>query len=115
MNGKRKKQERKKERNIITETDKRNGTVHLAVAKRWPDGKLFRRRCVNLALARNLLTRINASVIAGTWRELRDELSKPKPDPVSAEPELTVSALADISWRNTARFTTLDRTSRKKP
>jgi len=88
------KQERKKEKNIFTEKDKRNGNVHTVVSKIWPDGERFRRRCPNLASARNLLARVSAGIATGTWRQLRKELTeKPKK-------ELTVSELADIYFRD---------------
>ena len=85
--------QRKKEKNIFCEIDKRNGRTHTVVSKYWPDGDRFRRRCANLTAARNLLKRINGAIVEGRWRELRDELTeKPKK-------ALTVGELADIYLR----------------
>src|SRR5262245_294431 len=84
------KNQRKQEKNIFTEEDKRNGRTHTVVSKLWPDGQRFRRRCPNLTVARQLLARINAAITTGTWLELRKELTE-KP-----EKELTIDELADM-------------------
>jgi hypothetical protein len=87
------KRERKKEKNIFTEIDKRYGRIHTVVSKLWPDGERFRRRCPNLVLARNLLARINGAIVAGTWKELRKELME---TPEKLETGLTIREFADV-------------------
>jgi hypothetical protein len=70
--------QRKKEKNIFEEIDKRNGRTHTVVSKSWPDGQRFRTRCPNLVTARQLLARINASIAEGRWEDFRFELKPPK-------------------------------------
>lgn len=60
------------------------------VSKLWPDGERFRRRCVNLKTARELLVDVKSAINKGTWRELRDELTG-KP-----EKAFTIDEFADI-------------------
>ncbi len=84
------KQQRKKEKNIFEETDKRNDRVHIVVSRYWPDGKRFRRRCPNKTVASNLLARINGAIATGMWKELRDELNK-KP-----KKTLTIDEFSDL-------------------
>jgi hypothetical protein len=86
----------KEEKNIFTETDKRNGQVHMVVSKSWPDGERFRRRCQNLATARNLVARINGAIATGTWKEVREELTEKPKQPPAPAPDLMVRDLADI-------------------
>jgi integrase len=90
------KRERKKEKNIFTEIDKRNGRFHTVVSIQWPDGVRFRRRSPNLAVARNLLARITAAIAIGTWKALRQELTETPEKPSPPEPDLTIRDLADI-------------------
>ena len=92
------KPKRKKEKNIFTETDKRNGSAHTVVSKSWPDGERFRRRCPNLATARNLLARINGAIVTGQWEALRDELTLKKTN----EPEIQ-SATAVLTFGSLVR------------
>jgi integrase len=95
------KRDRKKEKNIFTEIDKRYGRVHTVVSKSWPDGERFRRRCPNLMLARNLLARINGAIVAGTWKELRKELTEPAPKEAAEESKgMTIDELSDIYLRD---------------
>jgi integrase len=82
--------QRKKEKNIFTETDKRNGRVHTVVSLQWPDGERFRRRCANLAQARTLLARINGATATGNWKPLRKELSGEQ------ERDYTIKEFADV-------------------
>lgn len=42
--------------------------------RRWPDGKRFKRAYPNRKQAENMLTRIQASILDGSWRRFRDEL-----------------------------------------
>src|SRR5262245_34839679 len=86
------KNQRKQEKNIFTEKDKRNGRSHTVVSKLWPDGRRFRRRCPNLAVARQLLARINAAITTGTWLELRKELTE-RPD---SGQDYTISEFSEI-------------------
>src|SRR5215470_157424 len=85
------KQQRKKEKNIFTETDKRYGRAHFVVSKQWPDGSRFRRRLPNIALARTLLARINGAIVTGTWKELRKELDNDHQDQ-----NYTIKQFADV-------------------
>jgi integrase len=83
------KQQRKKIKNIFTETDKRTGRKYETVSLEWPDGKRFRARCANRELAKQLLARINGAIVCGTWEALRNELRPPReqkqqPAPVPA-------------------------------
>lgn len=52
----------------------RRGGTKIEVRKRWPDGSEYRRFYRNTKLAKRILTRIEAAVIDGSWRELREEL-----------------------------------------
>ncbi|MCZ6770032.1 MAG: tyrosine-type recombinase/integrase [Acidobacteria bacterium] len=42
--------------------------------KRWPDGSRTTRVCGNRTLAKQLLDRINASIVDGTWQEFKEQL-----------------------------------------
>lgn len=42
--------------------------------KRWPDGKRFKRKYPNRKQAENMLTRIDASILDGSWKKLRETL-----------------------------------------
>ena len=42
--------------------------------KRWPDGGRFTRVCANRTEAKGLLARIEASIVDGTWPELKEKL-----------------------------------------
>jgi integrase len=86
------KQHRKKEKNIFTEIDKRNGKAHMVVSKHWPDGERFRRRCPSLADARNLLARMNGAIATGTWKNLRSDLTE------GPKKESTVDEFADVYY-----------------
>jgi hypothetical protein len=44
------------------------------VVKDWPDGKRFNRLFPNRKQAEDMLTRIEASILDGTWIEFREEL-----------------------------------------
>lgn len=91
------KRERKKEKNIFTETDKRNDTTHFVVSRQWPDRTRFRRRLPNLTLARDLLARINGAIVSGTWQALRAEL---KELPKAPEKPMTMTDLAERYYRD---------------
>ncbi len=75
---------------ILTEKDKRNGSVHTVVSRQWPDSERFRCRCANPALARDLLARINGAIVTGTWRELRKELDSEE------EQDYPIKQFADV-------------------
>jgi len=47
----------------------------LTVSKYWPDKTRIRKQVPNRTSAKALLTRIEASILDGTWRDLRAELS----------------------------------------
>ena len=42
--------------------------------KSWPDGKRFKRKYPNRKQAENMLTRIGASILDGSWREFRAQI-----------------------------------------
>ena len=42
--------------------------------KRWPDGTRTTRVCDNRTQAKQLLDRINASIVDGTWQKLKEQL-----------------------------------------
>lgn len=66
---------------IFDEIDKRNGRRHVVCSKVWPDGTRFRRRCPNRTIAKAVHDRIVGAIAMGTWRELKNELTKgPDPD-----------------------------------
>ena len=47
----------------------RNGSMRVVVSKRWPDGSRFRRYFLNATIARKILTRIEESIVMGSWRQ----------------------------------------------
>jgi hypothetical protein len=91
------KKQHKKEKNILLETDNRNGRKHYTVSREWPDGDRLRRRCPNLQLARQLLQRINGAIFSGQWQALREELNndlkKKKEESQPVEAPVTFSRL----------------------
>lgn len=52
----------------------RNNKIELR--KRWPDGSEYRRFFPNRTQAKNMLTRIENSILEGTWRDFREELRR---------------------------------------
>ena len=50
------------------------GQNYLCV-KDWPDKKRFKRKYPNRRQAENMLTRIEASILNGNWREFREQIS----------------------------------------
>ena len=82
------KQQRKKEKNIFTETDTRSGKVHTVVSLQWPDGIRFRRRYRNLELAHQILKRIDGAIVTCQWEALRNELTRKKGKPEAPKPEV---------------------------
>jgi len=64
----------------------RNGAMRVVVSKRWPDGSRFRRYFPNPTIARKILTRIEESIVMGSWQQLKEELTpnrKADADPTS--------------------------------
>lgn len=60
---------------ICKEKD-RKGRVRYVCSKYWPDGSgRLRRYAPNLKAARALLTRVETTILDGSWRELKKELS----------------------------------------
>lgn len=59
----------------VGEWKDRRGKTRVYVSKKWPDGCRFRRRSPNKIVAKKVLSRIEESIVMGTWRELRDELT----------------------------------------
>ncbi len=54
----------------------RHGNQRVEVSRRWPDGSRFRRYAVNRTAAKKVLARIEEAIFSGTWRELKEELSR---------------------------------------
>jgi len=48
----------------------------IELRKRWPDGSEYRRFFPNKTRAKHMLTRIENSILEGTWRDLRQELQR---------------------------------------
>ena len=55
------------------------GKLRWFVSKRWPDGSRFKRVATNKTVAKNLLKRIENSIVMGTWRELKAVLARGVP------------------------------------
>ena len=53
----------------------KRGKSRIEVRKRWPDGSTFRRYYSNKTLAKQMLARLEESMVIGTWPELKDELA----------------------------------------
>lgn len=68
-------------------TRDRRGKVKLDVDKRWPDGRRLTRVVSNRTVGKKLLVRIEESIIMGTWRALREELSR-KNGPDESNPSI---------------------------
>ena len=52
----------------------KRGKPRIEVRRRWPDGTTFRRYYPNETEADNTLTRIKASILDGTWPQLKETL-----------------------------------------
>ncbi len=91
----------------------KRGKTRLELRKRWPDGTTYRRYFPNEKKAGDMLTRIENSILEGTWRDLKKDLA------VSTRPlktienmtvqEFTKQFLTDI--KNRAKDSTLSRYS----
>ena len=57
----------------------RRGKLRWFVSKRWPDNSRFKRVATNKTVAKDLLNRIENSIVMGTWRELKAELVRGVP------------------------------------
>ena len=69
----------------------RHGRERIVVSKYWPDKSRTRLYCRNMTLAKKLMARIDESVVMGTWRKLKEELTGPWQD---ANP--TIEEFAEI-------------------
>ena len=72
----------------------KRGEQRIEVRKRWPDGTTFRRYYPNKAKAKETLTRIEASLLDGTWPELKETLRGS-----GHSRDLTVSEFSDIYFQ----------------
>jgi integrase len=63
----------------------------LELSKYWPDGSRFRRPFPNKTAAKQMRARIEAAIAFGNWRELKQELSREKP-----QAELTIQEFSEI-------------------
>jgi len=68
----------------------RRGNPRVAVSKRWPDGSRFRRFVPNITVGKRLLTRIEAAIVMGSWRTLKEELTHEPDD------EATIQSFSEI-------------------
>ena len=76
----------------INQWKDRRGRVKIYVSRQWPDGSRFRRVQPNMTVARKTLARIEEAVAMGTWRDLRNELSR---NPQLSRNRLTVEAISE--------------------
>ena len=53
--------------------------------RRWPDGSRFTRVCANKTQAKQLLARIEASIVDGSWVELKEKLKLRERDSLTLE------------------------------
>jgi integrase len=63
----------------------RHGGSRLVVSKTWPDGKRLRVVVPTRSAGNKLLTRVEESIVMGTWRDFRQILSRPEEDPTIQE------------------------------
>src|SRR5262245_8296001 len=75
---------------MVNKSRDRRGNPRVVVSKRWPDGSRFRRYVPNITIGRKTLARIEESIAMGTWRALKEELSR------GVDPSLTIDGLADV-------------------
>ena len=70
---------------------RKRGKIRLELRKRWPDGTTYRRYFPNEKKARDTLTRIESSILEGTWREMQAKLKWGK----GIEEILTIEKLSE--------------------
>src|SRR5215475_11472608 len=61
---------------IFEERERRTGKTFIVCSKFWPDGSRFRRRYPNKTIANQVMNRIIAAIVLGTWQELKKELTE---------------------------------------
>ncbi len=69
----------------------------IEVRKRWPDGSEYRRFFPNRARAKEMLNRIENSILEGTWRTFREQLKRGSKAQAEEEPRLL--SVEDFSRR----------------
>jgi len=74
----------------------RNGSMRVVVSKRWPDGSPFRRYFSNATIARKILTRIEESIVMGSWRQLKEELAPNRKADADRSSDPTVREFAEV-------------------
>jgi len=74
----------------------RNGIVRVVVSKRWPDGARFRRYFPNPTVARKTLARIEESIVMGTWRRLKEELTPNRNVDTDRTSDPTIREFAEV-------------------
>jgi hypothetical protein len=74
----------------------RNGTMRVVVSKRWPDGSRFRRYFLNPTIAKKTLTWIEESIVMGSWRQLKEELTPNRKANADRTNDPTVREFAEV-------------------
>src|SRR2546426_8234126 len=79
---------------MINKVTDHKGRTRLEVSKYWPDGTRFRRYAPNPTVAKNLDARICGAIATGTWKQLKEELSRTK-----EENNPTIDEFAEVYYR----------------
>ena len=77
----------------------KRGKPRIEVRKRWPDGTTFRRFFPSMTKARQLNIRIEAAIIDGTWRDLKQSLARNGQERRFTVGEFSARFLAEIETR----------------
>jgi integrase len=80
---------------MINRVKDHKGRTRIEVSKYWPDGGRFRRYVPNPTIAKNLDARISAAIATGTWKDLKEQLSRSKE---VSNP--SIDEFADIYYRD---------------
>src|SRR5215470_13679174 len=80
---------------MINRVKDHKGRTRIEVSKYWPDGSRFRRYVPNPTLAKTLDARISAAIATGTWKDLKEQLSRSKE---VSNP--SIDEFADIYYRD---------------
>ena len=77
----------------------KRGKPRIEVRKRWPDGTTFRRFFPSMTKARQLNIRIEAAIIDGTWRDLKQRLARNDQETRFTVGEFSARFLSEIETR----------------
>ncbi len=69
------------------------GRARIELSKYWPDRTRYRRYVPNPTVAKKVTARIDEAIAMGTWRELKEELSRKGGD----DPK--IADFADVYFR----------------